>query len=65
MVDVIKTAVNMSKTTDRAMSDIEDGYVKIMSGLFKLRKAGLNDLVREELDHLIALFKEDLRDLPR
>ena len=65
MTDVIQTVLNVSKVTDQAMGDIEDGYAKLMVGLWKLRKAGLNDMVREELDHLIALLKEDLRDTPR
>ena len=65
MSNVIARAVTVAEITDQALSDIEDGYAKIMLGMFRLRKAGLVDLEREELNHVISLFQEDLRNLPR
>lgn len=60
---MIEQLPDMAKETDTAITMIEDGYARMMTGLYKLRKAGLYKIEHEELSHIIKLLKEDLRYL--
>jgi hypothetical protein len=60
---MIEKLPDIAKETDAAITMIEDGYARMVTGLYKLRKAGLYKIEHEELSHIIGLLEEDQSNL--